>query len=234
MLTLEQNSRFVIYALINSKGTAMRGQLNLNIYRGKRGGLRPGCGRKRIHSQGVAHRRREKITARTALHINFKVRASIRNKHCLNILKRAIRNSRSKGLRVVHFSLQSNHVHLIVEATHNAILTKGIRSLTITFSKGIARGQIQMERYHLHVLKTVRETKNALHYVLLNEQKHSGLKKAHVDDYSSLGTMRGLRELAQSTKMTILLRKIQEINFLDAPKGWMIRQVLNHRISART
>ena len=230
MLTLEQNSRFVIYALINSKGTAMRGQLNLNIYRGKRGGLRPGCGRKRIHSQGVAHRRREKITARTALHINFKVRASIRNKHCLNILKRAIRNSRSKGLRVIHFSLQSNHIHLIVEATHNAILTKGMRSLTITFSKGVARGRIQIERYHLHVLKTLRETRNAVHYVLFNEQKHFGLKKAHVNDFSSLGAIRGLRKLAQSASMTIIVRKIEEINFLDAPKGWVIRRVLNQQM----
>ena len=212
----------------------MRGQLNLNIYQGKRGGQRPGSGRKRLHSQGVAHRKREKINARTALHINFKVKASIRNKHCLNILKRAIRNSRAMGLRVIHFSLQSNHVHLIVEATQNAILTKGMRSLTITFSKGVARGRIQVERYHLHVLKSLRETKNAVYYVLLNEQKHSGLKKAYVSDYSSLGAIRGLRELAQSASMTIIVRKIHEMNFLDAPEGWMLRQILNQRISAKS
>jgi REP element-mobilizing transposase RayT len=152
------------------------GQLKLNIYRGKRGGRRPNSGRKRIHSKGVAHRTRPKVTSRTALHVNFKVKTSIRNKDCINILKRAIINARLHGLRVLHFSLESNHVHLIIEANNTSVLTKGMRSLTVTFSKGINKGRIQLERYHLHVLRTLHETRNAIHYVLFNHQKHTGLK----------------------------------------------------------
>jgi|GEM_PF-1887775 hypothetical protein len=209
----------------------MRRQLALNLYRGQRGGIRPGAGRKRLRSKGVAHKTREKVTSRTALHVNFKVTTSIRNKACLKILKRAIKNSRIHGLSIVHYSLQSNHVHLVIEAVSNEILTRGMRSLTITFAKGINKGRIQIERYHLHVLMSLRETKNALHYVLFNQQKHSGLNWAYVDSYSSLGAIKNLKELAKSAKMTVILSKIQEINFLDAPKGWMIRQVLNQQIN---
>jgi hypothetical protein len=46
-----------------------------------------------------------------------------------------------------------------------------------------------------------------------------------------LGAIKNLKELAKSAKMTVILSKIQEINFLDAPKGWMIRQVLNQQIN---
>lgn len=117
-------------------------QFNLNLYKGSRGGRRPGSGRKRIHSKGVAHREREKVSGRTPLHINFKFRTQIRNKLCLRLLKKAILNSRSHGLRVIHFSLQHNHVHLIVEAESNSVLTSGMRSLTVTFAKGLKLGKV--------------------------------------------------------------------------------------------
>jgi REP element-mobilizing transposase RayT len=204
----------------------MRRQLELNLCRGKRGGRRPGAGRKRIHSPGVAHRRREKVHSRHPLHVNFRLKTSLRNKQGLKLLKRAISNSRTHGLKVIHFSLQSNHVHLILEATSNAILTKGMRSLTITFAKGLARGRLQVERYHLHVLKSLRETRNAIHYVLFNEQKHRGMKKAYINDYSSLGLIQELQQLARNAKMTIVLSKFQRINFLDAPAGWIINKAL--------
>jgi REP element-mobilizing transposase RayT len=134
----------------------MAKQLKLNLYQGKHGGIRPGAGRKRIHSKGVAHRIREKVIARHALHVNFKYRTRIRHKKGLHILKRAIMKARKKGLRILHYSLQSNHIHLIIEAPDNALMTRGMRSLTITFAKGLRMGRVQLERYHLHVLKTVR------------------------------------------------------------------------------
>lgn len=199
-------------------------QLKLNIYKGTRGGRRPGSGRKRIHSPGVAHRVREKTTHRQALHVNFKVQTSIRNKSCLKILKRAIYNARRQGLRILHFSLESNHVHLILEAHNNGILSRGMRSLTITFAKGVNRGRIQPERYHLHVLKSLRETKTAINYVLLNHQKHRNLKKAYINPYSSLGVVQDLRQLARETKFTIIWRKLKEVTSLDRPQSWVAQK----------
>lgn len=78
-------------------------QLNLNIFRGSRGGRRPGSGRKRLRSKGVAHRMREEVSNRTPMHINFRYRTSIRNKDSLRLLKRAIVNARRMGLMVIHF-----------------------------------------------------------------------------------------------------------------------------------
>lgn len=165
-------------------------QLSLNLFKGARGGRRPKSGRKRKHSKGVAHREREPVTHRTPVHINFKVKTYIRNKDCLKILSKAIRNGRKMGLRIIHFSLQSNHIHLIIEPTSNDVLTRGMRSLTITFAKRVQKlknltGGIQLERYHLHVLKTLQEARNAVNYVVFNEQKHGGQQD---DRYCSSGS----------------------------------------------
>lgn len=153
---------------------SMGKQQALNLFRGKRGGRRPGSGRKRIRSRGVAHRKREACSHRTPLHVNFKYRLRIRNKEFIRLLKKAVLNSRRKGLRIVHYSVQSNHCHFIVEAEDNEKLSSGMRSLTVTLAMGINQGKVQLERYHLHVLRSVRETKHAVHYVLFNEQKHTG------------------------------------------------------------
>lgn len=186
-------------------------QLSLNLYKGKRGGRRPGSGRKRIHSKGVAHRNREKVHRRTSLHISFKFKAFIKNKYCLALLKRAILNGRKQGLRVLHFSLQHNHVHLIVEADSNDLLTKGMRSLTVTFAKGLKKGRVQVERYHLHVLKSVQETRNAIHYVGFNKQKHEKGTYSTIDEYTSLLSMKiGLqwvKEFAVKNRVTLQIGK---------------------------
>lgn len=177
-------------------------QLSLNIYKGTHGGRRPKAGRKRVHSKGVAHEKREKVRTHTPLHINFKYKLTVKNKEGLKALHKAIRNARAHGLRINHFSLQHNHVHLIVQAANNDILTKGMRSLTITLSKVIGRGRIQLQRYHLHVLKSPREAQNAINYVLFNERKHTG--KMTIDSYSTVGLLGSAKEIAQRFKITVI------------------------------
>lgn len=198
-------------------------QQTLNLFKGKWGGRRPGSGRKRIHSKGVAHRRREKVILDHPLHINFKVQVSIRNKACLRILKRAVFNARGKGLSIRHFSLQSNHVHLIVEAKNNSILESGMRSLTVTFAKGLQKGKVQKERYHLHVLKTLREVQNAVRYVWFNEEKHRNLKKAYITIFSSLQFVEDLKSLAKEMRMTIVFGE-RDANFLDPARSWKLKR----------
>lgn len=180
-------------------------QLNLNLDKGKLGGRRKGAGRRRIHSKGVSHRAREKVSHRAPLHINFKYKSQIRNKDSLRLLKRAILNARKHGLRISYFSLQSNHVHLIAEAPNNQILTKGMRSLTVTMAMGLKKGRIQLERYHLHVLKSLRETKNAIEYVCFNKQKHERKKFSFLDDYSSLPSQEMIRNFARKHSISLRL-----------------------------
>lgn len=200
-------------------------QLELNLFRGTRGGRRPGAGRKRIKSPGVAHRVRASVKRRTPLHINFKFNRHIRNKDALRLLKRAIVRSRRFGLRIIHYSLQTNHIHLIVEADSNEILSKGMRSLTITFAKGLKAGKVQIERYHLHVLKTIQETKNAIHYVLFNKQKHELGICSTIDEYSSVLSLKNgnkwIQEFAVGAKMSLKVRR-GEIFELDFPKSFFL------------
>lgn len=130
----------------------------------------------------VAHRRREWVGRHHPAHINMKYTCSIKNKDFLKILKRAILNSRKKGLRILHYSVQSNHVHFIIES--NGKIASGMRSLTVTLAMGLKKGKVQVQRHHLHVLRSLRETRNAVRYVCFNEQKHAGRRV--IDAYSSV------------------------------------------------
>ena len=149
-------------------------QIDINLYKGTHGGRRPNSGRKRLHSPGVSHSERQKITRHTPLHINFKYKVFIRNLSMIEILERACLNASKYEFRVTHYTIQTNHIHLIAEAENNEVLIKGMRSLTNTIVKLVGKGSIQTERYHLHVLKTPNEVRNAVQYVLNNDIKHAG------------------------------------------------------------
>jgi len=102
--------------------------------------------------------------------------------------------------QVVHYSIQVDHVHLIVEATNKKTLSRGVQGLVIRIArqlnKKLARGgKVWNERYHRHDLKTPTEVRNALRYVLLNVRKHSLVfGPAHADPWSSGATFDGWDE----------------------------------------
>ena len=82
------------------------------------------------------------------------------------------------GMRIVHYSIQGNHLHLIVEAEDRESLAKGMQGLAIRIARAINRlfaraGQVWADRYHSHVLKTRREAANELRYVLGNFARHA-------------------------------------------------------------
>lgn len=167
----------------------MKKQLTLNLYRGTHGGRRPNSGKKRKHSPGVSHKGREEIKPIYPLHVNFKYNTYIKSEAVFEIFIKSLRNARSHGIFILQYSIQSNHIHLIIEAESNSHLETGMRSLTSTMVKLIQSlkhitGPIQIERYHLHVLKTPAETLNAFNYVIYNEHHHTGLQRPN--QYSSI------------------------------------------------
>lgn len=92
-------------------------------------------------------------------------------------------------LRVVHFSLQSNHVHLIVEANGPRALARGMQGLAVRLARAWNRiwrrgGRVFADRYHSRTLSTPREVRNALVYVLHNARKH-GVEVQGIDRCSS-------------------------------------------------
>jgi hypothetical protein len=77
----------------------------------------------------------------------------------------------------VHYSIQRDHVHLIVEAAGKKALASGMKSVGPRLARAVqsvfsVRGRVLAGRYHLHVLRSPREVRNALAYVLLNARKH--------------------------------------------------------------
>ncbi|MEL7305169.1 MAG: transposase, partial [Myxococcota bacterium] len=74
-------------------------------------------------------------------------------------------------------SVQGNHLHLVVEASNNEALSRGMQGLNIRLAKRVnrlfgRRGRLFSDRYHAHVLRTPREVQNAVRYLLNNGRKH--------------------------------------------------------------
>ena len=81
------------------------------------------------------------------------------------------------GMRLVHYSVQSNHLHLIVEAADRRALTRGMQGLAIRLARRInassgRRGRLFNDRYHARALRTPLEVRRVLVYVLRNDQRH--------------------------------------------------------------
>jgi REP element-mobilizing transposase RayT len=90
-----------------------------------------------------------------------------------------IRAASRRFLRIVHFSVQSNHIHLLVETNDRGRLTQGMKGFAVRVARRLnqllgCRGGVWGDRYHAHYLSTPREVRNALVYVLCNRVRHGG------------------------------------------------------------
>ena len=79
--------------------------------------------------------------------------------------------------RLVHYAIQSDHVHMIVEAGSARDLACGLKAIAARFARGVNRvfdraGRVLADRCHVHVLRTPREVRNAIAYVVLNARRH--------------------------------------------------------------
>jgi hypothetical protein len=147
------------------------------------GGARKGAGRKPKGPRPlVSHAARPVLDARHPVHVTLRVARSVpnlRSQRCMAVLRGAFAASRGcLGLRLVHFSVQGNHIHLIVEADDTRALSRGLQGLGIRIAKnlngGLGRtGSVFADRYHARALTSPRETRNCLAYVLLNHRNHA-------------------------------------------------------------
>jgi putative transposase len=92
-------------------------------------------------------------------------------------LREAKAGGRDAQFRVVEFSIQSSHLHLVVEAASREALMSGARGLAVRLAHGVnkclqRRGRVFTDRYHTRALKTPREVRNTLVYVLHNHKHH--------------------------------------------------------------
>ena len=152
-----------------------------------------GAGRPAINDIGIRHIKRPKISRLTTLHLTIKVRsnkADIKSKKILKALHHAIKRARLKKLRVIHYTLEYNHLHLLIECADHKVLHQGMQALGISLSKAINRlkqlkGSVYKHRYHFRKLGPGRELKNALQYIFNNGKKHKRTTSI-IDPYNSL------------------------------------------------
>lgn len=147
------------------------------------GGRRAGAGRKPAGARaGLRHAPRPLFSARHPAHVTLRVRSgipSLRFGRFVRAFERSLSVASERGdFRVVHYSLQSNHVHLLVEALSPAALACGMKSVGARLARTVNRvfgrtGSVLADRYHRHVLTTAREVRNTLRYVLLNARHHA-------------------------------------------------------------
>jgi REP element-mobilizing transposase RayT len=103
---------------------------------------------------------------------------SLRSARLVAELERSWRAACERGrFRLVHYSIQGDHVHLIVEASSARDLGCGMKSIAARFARAVNRvfhraGRVLADRCHVHVLKAPREVRNAIAYVLLNARRH--------------------------------------------------------------
>ncbi|MBL8717544.1 MAG: hypothetical protein JNL79_16275 [Myxococcales bacterium] len=166
------------------------------------GGRRPGAGRKRIAPRPlVPHRPRPPHVGWAPVHLTLRCMAglpSLRSMEVFPAVVAALRASQGVAFRVVHFSVQDNHVHLLVEANDSSALRAGARSLGVRLARAINRacgrqGRVLDDRYHTRALRTPREVRFALAYVLFNFKKHQVRVPTRLDPCSSAPWCDGFR-----------------------------------------
>jgi REP element-mobilizing transposase RayT len=155
------------------------------------GGARKGAGRKPNGAKaGAAHVRRPKIEERLPLHLTMRVTGvpSLRSQRCMKVMRAAFRGGKERlGFRLVHYAVQPNHLHLIVEAKNKRVLSSGARGLAIRIAMRLnvmlgRSGRVFAERYHAVVLGSPRQVRRALAYVLLQERRHGAQRHVGITD----------------------------------------------------
>ncbi|MBI4881010.1 MAG: hypothetical protein HY812_15335 [Planctomycetes bacterium] len=137
-----------------------------------RGGRRPGAGRKpKGERAGVSHRTRKKLAARFPVHVTVRLEQGLPglcDEGTERVLKEAFAAGCDRfGFRLVHYSVQTNQLHMICEGKDSEVLAKGMQGLMIRLAKALNRlwgrhGRVFADRYDGRILKTPRDVKSAL------------------------------------------------------------------------
>lgn len=158
------------------------------------------AGRPAIHDIGIRHVKRAEIRKASSVHLTIKlIRADVQNKTVLKALRHAIMRARLQGLKIIHYSLEHDHVHLFAESDDNVILSRGMKALGGSLVKRLnaffkTKGSYYKTRYHLRILRSASEVKNVLNYILKNGIKHKRTKTI-IDRYNSALVLHDFRIL---------------------------------------
>ena len=207
------------------------------------GGKRPGAGRKPKGARaGASHRARPEHDPRYPVHVTTRVVGSVAGLRCkdmyLAVREATIVTAKRESFRIVHMSIQRDHIHLIVEADSKAALSSGVRGFSISAARQINKavterggdrrtGRVISGRFHARPLTSPRAVRNTLAYVLSN-WRHHGEDQAHfartwkVDPFSSGALFAGWKELEGSPFFWPLPPKYLPL-IVFRPRTWLLR-----------
>jgi len=149
-------------------------QVTLNEYRattGEHGGPRPRAGRPAGNGSEVPHLKRPVFKEAEPAHVTIRIRkgiSSLRVKKVIRAFRRSLREVLARDdFRLVVYSIQRNHLHLIIEAADNDAMASGMKAVASRLARVVNRvfkrsGKVVDGRYHMRALTTPREVRNAL------------------------------------------------------------------------
>jgi REP element-mobilizing transposase RayT len=154
------------------------------------GGARAGAGRPRTPGGQPAHRARPAQPGNAPAHVTLRALPGLPNLRrepaWPAVAAALVVGAERPAFRLVHCSVQSNHLHFLVEAAGADALRRGLQGLSIRLARAINKacgraGKVWAGRYHARALRTPREVRHALCYVLQNYRRHAGLEGGMVE-----------------------------------------------------
>lgn len=199
------------------------------------GGKRRGSGRPN-RTGSPNHMKRPRVTGKTPVHITLKLKKNVinlRSHEMRREFESCAEAAQEHGLSLNHFAILRDHMHLIGEVASNKALGNGMRSFSGRFSRAIRKitkmkGPVFIGRFHLHILRTPTEMKNALKYLFLNFARHSNLIE-HLDEFTSAKYFPDLKRLLGRIRSPLLDDTWERRgphglpSFLKPPNSWLAR-----------
>jgi putative transposase len=157
------------------------------------GGPRPRSGRRAAARSNVQHRARPEHRWYQPVHVTLrraKGLPNLRSEVLHAELREAVRLTRREDFRIAEYSVQGDHVHMLVEADDRAALSAGMKSFAVRAARRLnarlrRRGTVWGDRYHRRDLVSPRDVRNAIVYVINNHLKHHEWDAGLVDPCSS-------------------------------------------------
>ena len=183
------------------------------------GGKRKGAGRPCKGARpGERHKARPAHNRRHPVHVTMRVVDDVttlrQDDVYMQLREATIVTSKRTDFRIVHMSIQWNHIHMIVEADDKQALSRGVQGFSISAAKRVnatitertgvrRRGRVIEDRFHARVLTSPRAVRHAIAYVLGNWRHHRederwALRRTSVDPFSSGLQFSHWKELAHS------------------------------------
>jgi hypothetical protein len=163
------------------------------------------------------------VTLRVAKHV-----WNLRTRRCFSAIHAAFCKASAHGIareafRLVHYSVQGNHLHLLVEADDRAALMRGAKGLSVRLARALNRvmgrcGQVFADRYHVQLLTGPARVRWGLRYVLCNARKHAAQRgdryaPGWLDPFSTARFFDGWRDRGPSAAPDASVAR---------PLGWLL------------